>query len=283
MIILTDSTADIRGDELNKLNIKMVSLNVDIDGEVYQDSKNLMPDKFYELIAKSKEFPKTSCPSPNDFAEIFECAKNDNEELIYLGVSSGLSGTVNSARLALDIVEYDKIYIVDTLESIQGLRLLVLEACKMRDAGLSAKEIVDKIEYLKHHVQIYSMIDTLEYLYRGGRLKRTVAIIGNVLKLKPLIDLDGEGKIRMYGTCLGIKRAYLSIMKSIENAPIDINYPVCFGYTYGKENLDLLIEKVKAKYPNINYNISQIGPAIGSHIGPGGFCVMYVSDKERNK
>lgn len=282
MIILIDSTADIRGDELSTLGLKMVSLNVTIDDKTYSDSVDLMPDEFYKLIATSKSFPTTSQPAPSVFVSHFEEAEEKGEELIYLSVSSGLSGTFNSARVAKDMVDYDKIYLVDTLEAIQGLRLLVLEACKMRDMGLSAKEIVEKIEEMKHHVHIYSMINTLDYLYRGGRLSKTKAFIGSLISLKPLIDLDKEGRIRMYGHSIGISRAFKDIIKSIEKNPIDLNHKVCFGYTYGRDNLEKLISKVTEKYPNLNYDISQIGPSIGSHIGPGGFCIMYISDQERN-
>ena len=282
MIILTDSTAGIRGEELISLGIKMIPLNVNFGEKTYQDSINLMPDEFYQMLETSKTFPTTSQPSPNSFLEIFEDAKEQNEDLIYLAISSGLSGTINSARIAKDMAEYDRIFIVDTKESIQGLRLLVLQACKLRDEGKTAEEIVSEIEYLKNHVHICSMINTLEYLYRGGRLSKAKAIAGNLLNLKPMVDLDPDGKIRMYGTSIGVSRALISIMKKLKDAPIDMNYPICFGYTYGQDNMFKLIEKVKAEYHIENYDISQIGPAIGSHIGIGGLCMMYVSDKERD-
>ncbi len=282
MIILTDSTAGIRGEELISLGIKMIPLNVNFGEKTYQDSINLMPDEFYQMLETSKTFPTTSQPSPNSFLEIFEDAKEQNEDLIYLAISSGLSGTINSARIAKDMAEYDRIFIVDTKESIQGLRLLVLQACKLRDEGKTAEEIVSEIEYLKNHVHICSMINTLEYLYRGGRLSKAKAIAGNLLNLKPMVDLDPDGKIRMYGTSIGVSRALISIMKKIKDTPIDMNYPICFGYTYGQDNMFKLIEKVKAEYHIENYDISQIGPAIGSHIGIGGLCMMYVSDKERD-
>lgn len=282
MIIITDSTADIRQDEIKCFNIRVVPLNVSFNDKTYQDSVDLMPDEFYELLKTKKEFPKTSQPSPNLFLDIFEEAKEKNEDVIYLCVSSGLSGTINSAMIAKDMAEYDNIYIVDTLESIQGLRLLVKVACKLRDEGKTTKEIVDKINELKNKIHISSMIDTLDYLYKGGRLNKAVAIIGNIIRLKPLIDLNPKGQIRMYGTALGITRAYNSIVKGIKDTPIDYDYPICFGYTSNKENVLKLIEKVKETYPIKDYDISQIGPAIGSHIGHGGFCMMYVSTKERN-
>lgn len=281
MIILTDSTADIRGEELKKLNVLMIPLNVILDDKTYRDSIDIMPDEFYEILENSKKFPLTSQPSPNLFLEFFEDAKEKGEELIYLGISSGLSGTINSARIAKDMVEYDNIYIVDTKESIQALRLMVLVACQRRDEGKSVKDIIEEMEYLKNHIKIFSMINTLEYLQRGGRLSRAKAIAGNILNLKPLIDLDPDGKIRVYGTSLGMQRALISIMKSIADAPINRNYPICFGYTYGKENLQKLIDKVNNAYQLESFDISQIGPVIGAHIGPGGFCIMYVSDKER--
>lgn len=282
MIIITDSTADIRGDEVNELNIRVVPLNVTFSDKSYQDSVDLYPDEFYELLKTTKEFPKTSQPSPDLFEKIFNEAKDNNEDAIYLSVSSGLSGTLNSARIAKDLIDYDRIFIVDTLESIQGLRILVKVACKMRDENATALEIVEKIEYLKNHIHINSMIDTLDYLYKGGRLNKAVAIIGNIIKLKPLIDLNPKGEIRMYGTAFGVQRAYAAVLKEIKTTPINYDYPICFGYTNDKEPVQKLIEKVSSIYPIKDYDISQIGPAIGSHIGHGGFCMMYVSDKPRD-
>lgn len=280
--IITDSTSDIRGKEITDLDVEIIPLNVSFGTETYQDGVNLSVEEFYVKLKSNKIFPKTSQPSPILYENIFKEAKKNNDEVVYLSVSSGLSGTINSARIAKDLVDYDGIYIVDTLEAIPGLRLLVHEACKMRDDGRSGKEISDKILELKDHIYIFSMIDTLDYLYKGGRLSRASKIIGNFLYLKPFVDLDQNGKIRMYGKSFGKARAYKAIIESMKKVPIDPNYPTYyFGFTEGEENVNKLIEKVKAEFGIDKYEISQIGLAIGSHIGPGGFCVAYISTEMR--
>lgn len=281
MILITDSTADIRGEEIKQLNLRVVPLRISFQEETYRDCVDISVEEFYQKLKTTKTFPKTSQPSPEEFQSIFEEAKQKKEDVIYLAVSSGLSGTINSARIAKENVGYQRIFIVDTLESIQGLRLLVHYACKLRDENKTAEEIVAEIERVKNKIHIYSMIDTLEYLYRGGRLSRAIAFIGNLIDLKPLIDLDPQGKIRMYGKAFGRARAFKSISESLKNNPIDHSFPVYFGYTDGKENVDRLIERTVPFFNIKQYDLSQIGPTIGSHIGAGGFCVIYVSTKDR--
>lgn len=279
--ILTDSTADIRGDEIKKFNVDVIPLNVEFGTASYQDGVTISPDEFYKKLVEEKEFPKTSQPAPGAFLEFFEAAKKKGEELIYLSISSGLSGTINSARIAQEMCGYDGIYVVDTLESIQGLHIVVEEACKLRDEGKSAKEIADYVEDLKGRIHILSAIDTLAYLRKGGRLSAAGALIGNLINLKINVDLNLKGSIRVYGKCIGIQKAYRSILAGIEKDPIDFSHPVQFGYTDSPTNLNILIEKIRSVLGNISYTVSQIGPAIGSHIGPGGFDVAYVSPNPR--
>lgn len=281
MLIITDSTADIRDEEIDKLNIKVVPLKITFDTKTYQDCVDLSVEEFYQKLKFTKCFPKTSQPSPEQFLQLFLQAKERKEDVLYLAVSSGLSGTINSAYLAKESSNYDRIFIIDTLESIQGLRLLVHYACKLRDEGKKIEEIVQEIERVKNKIHIFSMIDTLEYLYRGGRLSKAIAFIGNLIDLKPLIDLDPQGKIRMYGKVFGRARAYKSICDSMKENPIDHQFPVYFGYTDGKENVDRLMERTLSFFSIQKYDLSRIGPTIGSHIGAGGFCVIYVSTKDR--
>ncbi len=277
--IITDSTSDIRYDEVEKLGIKVVPLNVSFGDETYKDSVDITVEDFYKKLKTSQYFPKTSQPAPELFVKIFNEAKEKGDDVIYIAISSGLSGTIGSANLAKSIVDYDKIHIIDSLSSIQGLRLLVHHACKMRDLGYSAHDIISQIEDMKKRIKIFSMIDTLEYLYKGGRLSKAKCIFGNAVGLKPLIDLDEKGKIRMYGKVIGINRAYKAILDSFSKHPFDPEYPIYFGYTDTPINLNVLINKIESKYDLPGKDISQIGPTIGSHIGHGGFCVIYVEKK----
>ena len=174
--ILVDSASDIPAS--NEDNIFVVPLSVQLNGNDYIDGVNLSHNQFYELLKSTEEFPKTSQPSPQAYLNFFEEVKKSKDELICILLSSGVSGTFQSGCLAKEIVDYDKIYLVDSLTGAYGVKLLVLEAQKLIQEGKSAKEIVEALEILKQKITIYLSVDTLEYLSKGGRLDKTAAFIG---------------------------------------------------------------------------------------------------------
>lgn len=281
LIILTDSTADIRGAEAKKLNLELIPLNVTFGTKEYQDGVNLLPDEFYSLLKSSPDFPRTSQPSPALFLEIFTKAKERGDELLYLGLSSGLSGTFQSATIAKDQLGYKGIHLLDTLTSIQGLNLMVKTALKRREEGVELAKIIEEMEYMKNHLRILSAIDTLTYLKKGGRLSSAAAFIGNIIGLKVMVDLDKEGKIRVYGKCIGGRVAQRFLTFDLKNAKVDERYPLSFGYTDNPDNMKAYQEKAKDLLGEKEPLMSQIGPAIGSHIGPGGYDVAFISLNER--
>ena len=178
--ILVDSASDVP--YINSENIYVVPLSVTINDKTYLDGAQLGHDEFYDMLTTTDTFPKSSQPSPQAFTEVFEQAKEKGEELICIMLSSGVSGTYQSACLAKNIVGYDNIHIVDSLTGSYGVYLLVQQAQRMIEKGCSAQEIVAEIEALKGRVMVYLSVDTLEYLYRGGRLSKTSALIGSVAK-----------------------------------------------------------------------------------------------------
>jgi len=279
--IVTDSTADIRGEEVEKLGIEVVPLNVLFGQKSYLDGVDLGPEEFYKLLQTEKEFPRTSQPAPGEFMKIFSDAKEKGDEVLYLGVSSGLSGTFNSASIASNEIGYDGIHLFDTLESIQALHLMVEIAVKMKDDGEPLQKILDEMDFLKHHIKTVSSIDTLTYLKKGGRLSGAAAFIGNIIGLKIFVDLDLNGKIRVCGKCLGGKAALKLLSFEVKNNPPMEGYPLSYGYTDKDTNMILFKNKMEETMGEKDYFISQIGPAIGSHIGPGGFDLAYVCAKER--
>ncbi len=283
VILVTDSSSDIRGEELNKYNIKVVSLNVSFGTKHFKDGIDLSVDEFYSLLESEKEFPKTSQPSPQDYVDIFEEAKEKGDEVVVLTISSGLSGTYQSVLLAKDIAEYDKVYVVDSLSCLTGLRCLVFEAIKMRDNGASAKEIADKMKELKHYVHIFSVVDTLEGFFKGGRLSKTLYTLGSILNLKPFITLNKEGKIITNGKSLGYMKAYSIAAEQNKKYPINKEYGLFYGYTVGEDKIRKFIEKSFKQFGLDSFDESRIGPTSGAHIGCGGCCMAYISTKERDE
>jgi DegV family protein with EDD domain len=279
--IVTDSTSDISQEEAKELKIQVVPLGVNFGEEQFLDGININGEKFYARLVDGKTFPKTSQPAPASFAKIFREAMNKGDEVLYLGCSSGLSGTFNAARLAKDEVGYSKVYVFDSLTSIQGLYLMVHCLAKKRDEGASKDELISEASYISNHLKIVSAIDTLSYLRKGGRLSLAASMIGNLISLKAMVDLNKEGKIRVYGKCIGLRMAMKLMLLEVKHSLPDDRYPFSFGYTDKPDNMKEFKDKVMAEFPKYSLYMSQIGPAIGSHIGPGGFDLAFVSEKER--
>ena len=159
--LLVDSASDFTKSELDNRNIEFVPIGITIDNKNYLDGINLTKDDFYDKIQKSSEFPKTAMPSPAAFLEHFEQAKKNGDEIVCILLSSALSGTYQSAVTAKGMVDYDKIYIVDSLCVAAGIKIMTDYADRLRNDGLSGKEIAQRIEDIKSKVRVYAGLDTL--------------------------------------------------------------------------------------------------------------------------
>lgn len=272
--IITDSTSDMTEEEWKQHDVDVVFLNVETEnGTTYKDRKELHPDDFYDLLANSNQLPKTSQPSPGDFLETFK--RYPNQELVVLPMSKELSGTYQSALLAKSMSEREDIYIVNTLQTAQGLRCLIDEAIKLRDEGKTGKEIVAEIEDLRDHIQLIAVVDTLEYLYKGGRLSKSIMMAGNFLKIHPIIGLD-EGKIVMFSKARGKKSIIKEIEKLIDAHEV-IREQAYFGFSgkNGTVEMDTFQDPLIENYGFQTYSTGQIGSLIGTHTGPGLRLIVY--------
>ncbi len=270
--ILVDSASDC---DLNDGIVDLiVPISINIDGKEYKSGIDLKSDQFYELLTSANEFPRTSQPSPQNFIEIFEQIKKDGDQLIYLCLSSNLSGTYQGALIAKEMVDCDNVYIIDTLGVTHIISILAKFARDLINRGFSAGEIVDKCEQLKTKVKIYAGVDTLEYLYKGGRLNRATAAVGEITGIKPLITVS-DGRVEVVGKAIGKIRAMNAILEKIKQHKIDSQFPIYSLYTYGTENCEALEEKLKQSGYNIADRL-QVGATIGAHVGPGVYAVMFV-------
>lgn len=270
--ILVDSSADCNlQDGIVDL---IVPISVNVDGAEYKSGVDLTSDKFYELLETAKEFPRTSQPSPQNFVEIFEKAKEDGDQLIYLCLSSCFSGTYQGALIAKDMVDCDDIYIIDSIGVTHMITLLANYARKLINEGVSAGEIVDKCEELKGKIKVYAGVDTLEYLYKGGRLSRASAAAGSVAGIKPIIAVQ-DGKVEVVAKSIGKIRAMNTLLEKIKSHTIDTNFPIYPMYTSGTENCEVLEQKLIDNGYDIAERL-QIGSTIGAHVGPGVYAVLFV-------
>lgn len=274
--IITDSTSDIDLKYAQELNVEVVPLKVIIDGKEYKDRFDLQPEEFYDLLVNSQTLPSTSQPSPQDFVDLYETAKNNNDSVIVITLSSVISGTYQSANLAKDLVDYDDIYVIDSLGTTQMQRLLVLKAVALRNEGMNAQDLYTFLEAYKHRIRLFAFVDTLEYLYKGGRLSRTAATAGTLLKFKPIIGFD-EGKLDVFAKARGTQKATAKIIDLIQqDGEMDLDEPICIGYTGSSDGLDKFENTLRETLHFDETLHGIVGPVIGTHAGPGARLIAYV-------
>ena len=276
--ILLDSSADFTAEEAKKHNMELVPINITMNGKNYLDGIDITKDEFYELLTTTGEFPMTAQPSPQDFLDIFEDAKEKGDEIVYLSLSSALSGTFQSATLAKSMAEYDGIYLVDTLSATRAIRLMAEYACKLREEGNDAATIATELEDFKSRVVIYAALDTLEYLCKGGRLSKAAAAVGELANLKPIINVTKEGKMAVPAKALGRNKAISTLVKMVTEQDIDTTFPIYSLYAVGEENTEKLEQKLGKEGVRVTKRL-QIGSTIGCHIGPGAYGVIFVTKK----
>lgn len=277
MRIITDSAADFTNEELHVHDIACVRTKVLFGETAFTPGVDLTNEEFWRRMFAG-ENAKTSQPSPEEFLNEFRRSGNEGEETVYVGISSALSGTFQSANLALTMAENEKIQIVDSLNGAAGQKILTLYACRLRDEGiLKAKEISEKLTQLRSRVRLFAGVDTLEYLARSGRISKAVAGLGTIAQLKPLLEVSREGKIVMCGKGIGRKRAIENLAKKIASVKIDAKHPVIPLFSHSKDNCLSLIQKLRALGVNVKEDaMSAIGTAIAPHIGPGAYGLAFV-------
>ena len=273
--IIVDSSSDYQLEELKQKNMELVPISVTIGEHSYLDGIDLNRDAFYKMLTETSDFPKTAQPSTQAFLDIFLDAKEKGDDCICILLSSGLSGTCQGACIARDMADYDNIYIIDSLAAICLIQVLAERACALRDQGYAAKDIVAEVEKLKSRVKVAAALDTLEYLYRDGRLSKTAATIGELANLKPMITITEEGTIGIIGKAIGRNKAITSLIKHVKENELDPDYPIYSLYTYGTENSEKFEERLESAEIHPAARL-QVGPTIGTHIGPNAFCIMYV-------
>lgn len=275
--IITDSASDMERADALTLGVHVVPLKVQFGETTYLDGETITMPEFYTLLLEGEVSPTTSQPTPEDFLTLFEAAQEAGDQVVAVLLSSSLSGTVQSAVIAKGMCGYDGIHIVDSFSATLGEQLLVRHACKLRDQGCSAQEIVDVLEALKNRIRIYAVIDTLEYLRRGGRLSNLQASIGTVTRLKPVITLR-EGKVVVAGKGFGTAAAVKQAMKFIAEAPADPAYPAFSVYSDDQRSEEQLLPKLaEAGLLPENLLHGSLGATIGTHVGPGAMGLIYIA------
>ena len=272
--IITDSAADFEPAELERMNITCIPLTVMFGDTEYQENVNLGKDQFYELLAGTKDFPKTAQPSPQVLMDLFE---NAADGALYITISSALSGTYQTAVTAKNTVGGENCAVIDSRNATGGQRLLVEHAVKLRDEGKSLAEIVSAVEALRERIVLYACIDTLEYLYKGGRISHTVYTLGSLAQIKPIITVNEEGGVAVPAKAMGMRKGMDALCKYLTSQTPSGEFPLYVMYTSRRSVAETLAQKIRAQgYEVPDARIIQVGAAIGSHIGPDACGLVYI-------
>ena len=278
--IITDSSSDLVNPEREDITVLPMKINFD-DAE-YLDGVNLTHKEFYEKLIECDTLPVTSQIPPYDFEEAIRKVTDAGDCAIIITLSSKLSGTYQSACIAASEFE-GKAFVVDSENATVGERALVEYALRLKDSGMDASSIVETLEKGKKKIRLIALLDTLEYLKKGGRISKAVAFAGNILSIKPVVGVV-DGEVVMLGKARGSRQGNNLLAEHIKSSGgIDFSKPYFLGYT-GLN--DALMQKYIAdsetfwKNHTDNLPVATVGGTIGTHVGPGGIAVAYfaVSD-----
>lgn len=277
--LLIDSASDITKKEAEALGMHFISEIITFGTKDYLDGDELLANEFYELLEKS-DFPKTSQIVPQRFKNAFKELTEDGSELIVITMSSKLSGTYLSALNAKQ--SFDNVYVVDSLNASLGERLLCLHAKNLIDSGMSCQEIYNKLEEDKYKINFLAVINTLEYLKKGGRVSAAAAFAGELLSIKPIASVT-NGEVCIIGKTVGVKKACKFINNQIEKLG-GYNFDLPNGVIYSGNEDSLLqsyLHNSKHMYKEgIILDKYVLGSTIGAHIGPGSFGVAFFDKEE---
>lgn len=273
--IICDSLADIPEDLVKLYDIEVIPLTIIINGIEYKDGKNITNEEFYNLIKDCDEIPKTSQATYVQFEEVFKKYLNQGKKILYISGSSKVTGTYQSAMITKNDLQGD-IYIFDSLNLSYGCGAQVVTACEMNEEGKSIEEIIKKLEEIRDNILVLFAVDNLEYLKKGGRLSASKAIIGSMLSIKPILQMQNgfivnidqvRGHKKVISKMIGMAREY--IKDDIENKRI--------GIAHGNNEIEFekLKESINSELNFSRVTETKIGPSIGSHTGAGtiGICI----------
>lgn len=272
--IVTDSGADIPRALVDELDIHIVPLTIHLDDEEFTDGVDLQPAEFYARLEKG-QMPRTTQPSPADFEAAFKQIQNEADAIVSIHLSSEISGTMQSARLAGDFDGITKpVHVVDGRSASLGHGLLAIEAARMAKDGASVDEILETLDGIVKRQQVLFLPDTLEYLQRNGRIGRASAFVGGLLNIKPLLHFD-EGVVSPLERIRGKNRAVARMLDVIAEDVGSASARIGIIHGNAPSEAEQLAEQMRSRLNVHEMFVSQLGPTIGAHGGPGILGIVY--------
>ena len=283
-VIVTDSSADLPSSYLQEHGIVLMSLSYTYDGEHFYSNDEETAKSFYDKI-RNGSMPTTSQVNPDEAAKVINSALEISKNVLCLSFSSGLSGTYNSTRIAAEMISDERddvnIVVIDTVAASLGQGLLVHKAVCMKEAGKSMDEIAQWVEENKNHIVHIVTVSDLFHLYRGGRVKKAAAVVGTMINLKPILNVDNEGKLNNIKNARGRKKALSTLVDYMDEHMglyKDSNDIVFISHSDAEEDAKAVADTIKEKFGIENFLINPIGPVIGSHTGPDTIALFFMGE-----
>ena len=278
VVIMADSTSDLTQSLIQTRDIKIIPLYVNFGEQSYKDGTDITTEELYKKVDELGYLPKSSAISPGDFMMAFEPYIEQGYDIVLLTIGSKLSGTYQAALVAKDTVEANRVHIIDTNNLSSGGGLLVLKACDLRDQGLSASDIKQAVDQITPRVRSQFAIQTMDYLYKGGRCSALSMFLGSVLAIKPIIQVN-DGKLDVYKKSVGKMTRALDIMLEDYFSlfdQIDKDY-VMITHSLADKSAEYMKNKIieKGLVPNQLLE-TQAGCVISTHCGKGTIGILYI-------
>lgn len=269
--IVTDSTADLPPEVAREFGITVVPLHIHFGEEVFEDGVTISKEEFYRRLTSESQLPKTSAPSAGAFTEAYDQLAEETGEILSLHISHKLSATYNSAVMGKDGVTADcRISVIDTLSTSMGLGLLSIRAAKLARTGATLDEVAADAESALLRTQFFGVVDTLEYLHKGGRIGRAGSFLGSILNVKPIIGLR-DGLVHPIERARGFPKALDRICELV--ADYKELSSLAVSYTTVQDDMERMASRMSQFYPGDSILRARVGATIGTYLGPGALCV----------
>lgn len=277
--IVTDSTSDLSPELRAEYGIEMVPLTVHFGPESYLDVVEMDTDAFWAKIKTTSHHPKTAQPAPGDFLKAFQPIVDAGDEILSIHVSGNLSGTISSASVAASMLPPGKVTLVDSKSASVGLGMMALEASRMAKAGKSAAEIAAYLNELKERVSVFFTVDSLEFLQKNGRVGKAQAVIGGLLGIKLILQIDREGVVAPADKVRGKSKLLPRVLElAAERVPFGRRVKISLIHTQDEPEALRWLEVLKEKYEVVESHVSTLGAVVATNAGPGavGFAIYEV-------
>jgi DegV family protein with EDD domain len=266
--LVTDSTAYLPEQVKQQYNIHTISLKICVGDDTYDEEGGITQDEFYCLLDDVATAPTTSQPSAGEFIELYQGLLGEEDEIISIHISSELSGTVPNAMAAAQELAPDRIHVVDSRSASIGMEPMVISAAEALAAGKSRDEVLAMLERMIQEVAVYFSVDTLEYLHKGGRIGAASRLLGTLLNIKPVLYLS-EGKIQPLDKVRTSKRARQRIVDEVVQSMGDKPVRVAITHILAPKAAEKIAAQAKERLNVAWMDVAEVGPVIGSHVGPG--------------